>query len=203
MTTPGDPDYDSFAAFDAPAQGPSFRSSHGVENALTRRVRRDLVVSPWHVGTVYVAASAAGYLCSLALCAQNSVGILPFSHAVAALMHIIPWPWCPLVCGALFSFVPTVLVGFFFTRFQRRYLLRRLWWLIALLPLVASALLIVTGDKDPAGWIRGAIAGDFSPSLWMILWTAGALVTPWILEGAFAALFLRRRGSRTFGRKAT
>ena len=203
MTLPGEPDYESFAAFDAQAQSPLLRSSNGAEDALIKRVRRDLVVSPWHVGTAYVAASAAGYLCSLALCAQNSVGILPFSHSVAARMHIIPWPWCPVVCGAIFSLVPTLLAGLFFSRYQRRYLLRRLWWLIALLPIVASGMVIALGQKDPAQWIHGAVAGDFSPSLWMILWTAGALATPWILEGAFAAHFLRRRGSRTFGRKAT
>jgi len=118
-------------------------------------------------------------------------------------MHFIPWPWCPLVCGALFSLIPAALAGLFFTRFQRRYLLRRLWWLMAALPLVASGLIISLGEKDPAGWIDGALAGNFSSSLWMILWTLGALATPWILEGVVAAVLFRRGASRAFGEKAT
>jgi hypothetical protein len=157
------------------------------------RIRGDLVASAPRLAGAYLGLATLGYVCSLALCAQNSVGVLPFSHAVAARMHVIPWPWCPVVCGALFSLVPTVFAAAFFTRFQRRYLLRRMWWLLALVPLAASVTMWFVGERDPSEFLRGALHGDFSPMRWMLMWTVGALVTPWIVESVSALVLFRRR----------
>ncbi|MCA2961396.1 MAG: hypothetical protein IOD12_14185 [Silvanigrellales bacterium] len=190
MTRNVDPDFKTFVECGAPA------TSMG-EDSVVRRVTRDLVASPFRVALAYVGVSACGYVASLALCAQNDVGILPFSHAVAARMHVIPWPWCPLLCGALFSAVPALLGPFLFTRFQMRFLLTRFWWLIAGLPLLASLVLVATGNNDVHAWFEGGSHVGFSPNLWMILWTAGALGTPWILEGLRAFLLLSRCAKRS------
>lgn len=181
-----DPDFQAFVALGEGA-APAAPS-----DSVVRRVTRDLVSSPARAAAAYVGVSAAGYVASLALCAQNDVGILPFSHAVAARMHVIPWPWCPLLCGALFSIVPALLGPFVFTRFQMRFLLTRFWWLIALLPLVASVVMVASGNSDVNAWFGGGGHEGFSPNLWMVLWTAGALVTPWVVEGVRAFLLLSR-----------
>lgn len=197
-------EFEAFVAFDEPpAQGTARTAgqpdsalplSKGslAEDSVVRRVTRDLVSSPARAVGTYVAVSALGYVASLALCAQNDVGILPFSHAVASRMHVIPWPWCPLLCGALFSIVPALLGPLFFTKFQMRFLLKHFWWLIALLPLVASLVLVASGDSGVPQWWSGTDHAGFSPSLWMVLWTAGALGTPWIVEGLRSFLLFSR-----------
>lgn len=169
--------------------------SHVKNDRAFQRILKDLVPSSKRLAAVYVGANVVGYALSLALCAQNGVGVLPLSYRVAASMHIIPWPYCPIVCGALFSLVPNLFVRLFLSPFQQRYLVRRLSWLLALLPLVAAIAMSLTGDDDPNEFFAGFLQQDFSSSGWMLLWTLGALGTSAILEFGFAVVLFRRQFS--------
>lgn len=178
------------AGTDGDATSPS---AHVSADRAARRIARDLVASPGRLVGVYVLANLLGYALSLAVCAQNGVGLFAFSHDVAAGMHVIPWPWCPVVCGALFSAVPNLLSRLFFTPFQQRYLFWRLGWLLALAPLSAAALLTLGGERDPAEFFHGMAHGSLSPGGWMMLWTLGALGTAALLELLFARVLFRSK----------
>ena len=143
-----------------------------------RRILKDLVPSSKRLAAAYVAFTAVGYGLSLALCAQNGVGLFAFSHSMAHSMHAIPWPWCPAVCGALFALIPNLFARAFLTRFQQRYLVLRLGWLLALAPIAASAAVALASGNEPQ-W------------LWLGLWTLGALGTAALLEWSFAAWLFR------------
>jgi len=157
-----------------------------------QRIRKDLVASRWKLAALYIALTCGGYGVSLSLCAQNGVGILPLSYRVAGSMHFIPWPWCPLVCGALFTAVPNIFSRVFFTRFQQRYLMKRLGWLVAAAPFLASVSLVLMGERNPSAFFEGLMVADFAASEWLVLWGIGALVSVALLELGAAFVIFRR-----------
>lgn len=184
---------DDFLSHSSALLGSTASDTRG--DRAARRIVGDLVASPRRLVGTYVLANVAGYALSLAVCAQNGVGLFAFSHDVAAGMHVIPWPWCPIVCGALFSTVPNLLPRLFLTPFQQRYLFWRLGWLLALAPLTAATILALCGERDPAEFFHGLAHGSLSAGGWMALWTLGALGSAAVLEFAFARLLFRSRAS--------
>lgn len=143
-----------------------------------RRIARDLVSSQARLILSYSLAGTLGYLSSLLICAQCSIGFTPLSWQTMALLHKIPDPWCPLVCGAIFGIFPFLFSLLFLNRFQHRYLLYRLPWVPIGLPLIGSSVLTLFGSVHDLQW--------------HLLWFAAALSTPYLGE-LFLGLFLRQK----------
>ncbi|MEY4065118.1 MAG: hypothetical protein RIR26_1326 [Pseudomonadota bacterium] len=78
---------------------------------------------------VYGIASVVGYFLSLSVCSQNSIALTSFSVDIASSLHQLPDPWCPLVCGWVFSLIPSACLLLSLDRFQRRRLVSQFWWL--------------------------------------------------------------------------
>jgi hypothetical protein len=165
------------------------------QSRVYKRIRKDLVESRWKLTAVYLMLTAVGYGVSLSICAQNGVGIMPLSFKVASSMHFIPWPWCPIVCGALFTAVPNLFSRVFFTRFQQRYLMKKLAWLISLAPVVASVSFMLSSGRHLSDYLSGLLRADFAADEWLLLWGAGAFVSVAILEAVAAFLIFRREAS--------
>lgn len=161
-----------------------------------KKIHRDLVKSPQQMATFYLGISVVGYLSSLVICAQNTIGLSWFSHSVANGLHQIPDPWCPILCGSVFTGVPFVLSLFFLNRFQHRYLIFKMWWFFAAIPLAATGIMLLL----PHGLQHARLDASLVPSVsrpevlsdgaWMALWAASAILLPYLLEGV-VYLFVR------------
>lgn len=138
----------------------------------------DLVVSKSRLGVVYGIGSVAGYLLTLAICAQRSIGLSPLAYETIKLFHGIPDPWCAMICGAIFGIAPFVASMSLLNRFQHRYLLFRMTWVPVLVPLLASLLMTVVGPEHDWEW-HG-------------YWIASAIGTPYLLE-VFVGSLLRQQ----------
>lgn len=156
-----------------------FLSSEAASNDATapKRIVKDLVRSRLRLSLVYIVGGVLGYLLSLAICAQCSIGLSPISWKVGSLLHRIPDPWCPLLCGAVFGISPTLVTLFILSRFQHRFLIFQMGWLPALLPIAGAFVLIMLGDSH--SW------------QWRAIWLAAAILTPYLVE-ALSAAFLRQ-----------
>ena len=149
--------------------------------------------SPSEIGLKYFGLSLVGYLISLTICARNSLGILQWSHAVAEVIHQLPAIPCAILCGSVFTSIPFILSLFLLNRFQQRYLLFKMWWFISAIPLLATFLLLIlpvqlrhvgaSRDEDHL------FSGDWK---WIAVWTAAAIVTPYVLE-LFVYLGVRKK----------
>lgn len=133
-----------------------------------KSIERDLVTSPTRLGLTYAAGSLAGYFASLAICAQCSVGLTPVAWHTASILHQIPDPWCPFVCGAIFGIAPVIGTLLFFNRFQHRYLLYRMWWLVVALPIIVS--------------VSFAFAANPHDLEWNLSWLVTAIAVPYLFE---------------------
>jgi hypothetical protein len=140
-------------------------------------IEKDLVASRAKLSGTYVAGAALGYGISLTICAQCSIGLSPLAWKMNSFLHTMPDPWCAILCGFIFGFSPTLVSFFYLSRFQHRFLIFRMGWLPALVPLIASALLLLSGD--PHGWI------------WRLTWLLAAILTPYTME-LFAAWLLKQ-----------
>ncbi len=130
---------------------------------------------------LYIVLSIVGYIFSLSLCSQNSVALTKFSLDTAAILHQLPDPWCPMVCGWFFSLLPVGSLFIFLDRFQVRRLLRELWWLPAATALVSCLLMAFLpsafqheGMHQSHQGIRHT-RGDI---VWMVWWTIAAVSVP-------------------------
>jgi MFS family permease len=90
---------------------------------------------------------------------------------------MMPDPWSPILCGFIFGFSPTLVSFLYLSRFQHRFLIFRMSWLPALVPIISSVLLLLS--DDPHGWT------------WRAIWLLTAVLTPYTLE-LMAAAFLRQ-----------
>lgn len=164
-------------------------SPPGAKSALTgvaRTIKSDLVASQPLLAVYYLALSVVGYITTLAICAQNGVGLLNFAkHAESLMMRGIPYPWCPILCGTLFGSIPFVVSFLFLNRFQRRFLLFRMWWLPLFVPVLFCGIFVLLGRL---------IQVDDWQSSFHILWIVAAIVTPYLLEMS-CAVFLRQRST--------
>lgn len=149
---------------------------------VTKSIERDLVSSPKKLALSYIAGSLIGYSASLAICAQCSVGLSQFAWDNAAMLHQIPDPWCPFVCGAVFGVAPFIVTLLFFTRFQHRYLLYRMWWLMIVMPIVGGLGLTALGSDHDL--------------MWNLQWMVTAVMTPYVCE-LVTGLFLKQNRWRT------
>ncbi len=131
-------------------------------------IEKDLVASRAKLSMTYVGGAALGYVISLMICAQCSVGLSPLAWKINSLIHTMPDPWCPILCGFIFGFSPTIVSLLYLSRFQHRFLIFRMGWLPALVPLIGSALLLLS--DDPHGWG------------WRSIWLLSAILTPYIIE---------------------
>jgi hypothetical protein len=145
-------------------------------------ILKDLVASKIRLICSYSLLSVLGYVASLMLCAQCSLGLTAFAWKTSALLHNIPDPYCPLVCGAVFGIFPFVFSSLGLTRFQHRFLLSKVIWLPLVLPIIANVLLSLSGPSHGLQW--------------HILWFLSAAGTPYIAE-AIVVLFLRQKIYRT------
>ena len=152
---------------------------------LKAKVGRDLVKSPFQLGFIYTGLSLVGYAVSLIVCAQWSFGLSQFSHFASFHLHNLQGPVCPLLCGAVFTGIPFLLSCLFLNRFQQRYLITRMWWFLALVPIAATALMLVLPKNlqhSHASSSVGSGLSDSSGALWIGLWTLSAILTPYLLE---------------------
>lgn len=155
---------------------------------LSRLIEKDLVRSPAQMMSLYLGLSLVGYALSLLICAQNTLGLSKFSHIISAGLHRLPDPWCPIVCGAVFTGIPFLLSCLFLTRFQHRYLIFRLWWFLAAIPLVTTGVMVFLPHGMQHAKLQQALQPVasrpdlLSDSAWISLWTASAILFPYLLE---------------------
>lgn len=142
------------------------------------RLEADLVASPPRLGATYASGAAIGYLVSLAICAQSSIGLSPLAWKTAATLHAIPDPWCAMVCGMAFGIAPSLAALLLLSRFQHRYLIQRMWWLLVLVPILGSLVMAALSGERDLGW--------------HLIWMAAAIVTPYLCE-VLAGWLLRQR----------
>ena len=165
-------------------------------DAIYQKFSRDLVKSPFEMGLKYLGLSIVGYVVSLSICAQNSLGVSSWSHHVAEILHQLPLVPCAILCGVVFTGTPFFLSFFLLNRFQQRYLLFRMWWLIAAIPLFATFLLLILPVKlryfGATQVDDHLFSGDWK---WVALWTASSIATPYVLE-IFVYLSVRRKKSK-------
>ena len=150
---------------------------HKILPIVTRRLEKDLVQSRTKLALTYVAGSVLGYLFSLAICAQCSVGLSPFAWQMASIIHEMPEPWCPFICGSIFGVAPFLVTLLFFNRFQHRYLLHKMTWLVIALPVLVSLSFMLFANLH-----------DFA---WDMKWLITAVATPYLCE-ALASFVLRQ-----------
>lgn len=148
---------------------------------VERRISGELSRSRERFFALYIVLSVVGYIFSLSLCSQNSVALTKFSLDTAAILHKLPDPWCPMVCGWFFSLLPVASLFVFLDRFQVRRLLRELWWLPAATALVSCLLMTFLpgafrheGMHPSYEGIRHT-RGDF---VWMAWWIIAAVSIP-------------------------
>jgi hypothetical protein len=152
------------------------------------KIKNDLVKSPWRLAGWYLGFSLLGYLVSLLVCAQNSLGLSGFAYDMAQAIHRLPDPWCPMICGAVFTAVPFVLTTAFLNRFQHRYLIFKMWWFFALIPCLGTLSMIWL----PANFQHQRLTQHMhdlaqrnhglSQTEWMVVWALSAIVFPYLCE---------------------
>jgi hypothetical protein len=167
-----------------------------IDLPVTKIIRKDLVHSPLQIAARYSVFSVIGYLVSLAVCAQNTLGLSPVSLKVAEFLHTLPEPLCPILCGAVFTGVPFLLTCLFLNRFQQRYLLFKMWGFLASVPIIATVSMFFLPHQlqhtklAAAASIQGHVLSDAS---WMAFWAASAILVPYLLEGIIYLMVRPRR----------
>lgn len=126
--------------------------------------------------------SIVGYFVSLSVCSQYSVGLTRFSVSVATLLHQLPDPLCPVVCGVVFSAVPAVFLFVFLDRFQRRRMIVQYFWLPVVLTIVSCLIMYFLPQRfQHEGMLHSEhsglrnIADDLS---WLSWWMVSAVSVP-------------------------
>jgi hypothetical protein len=147
-----------------------------------KRVTRDLVQSKVKLASVYIGGSVLGYLITLVICAQCSIGLTPLAWRTAAMMQNLNETACALVCGTIFGIGPFLASTVALSRFEHRFLLFKMTWLVCLVPVIASVIMTIIGT--PHSWT------------WHGLWASAAIFTPYFLE---AMAFLRLKQSPWHG----
>lgn len=152
---------------------------------IKQKFSKELVGSPPKLMASYLLLSVAGYLLSLAICAQNSLGLTHLSHTVAHTLHSIPGVLCPIACGFVFTGVPFLFSAVFLNRFKQRYMLFKLWWFLAAVPLVTTLVMLYLPARLRHNSVENLDAASmfFTDIAWISIWAASAILTPYLLEG--------------------
>ena len=153
------------------------KASMTAPHSPPKRVIRDLVQSKFKLASVYIGGTVLGYLTTLAVCAQCSIGLTPLAWQTAAMMQDLNETACALVCGTIFGVGPFLASNIVLSRFEHRFLLFKMTWLVCLVPVIASLMMTIVGT--PHSWT------------WHGLWASAAIFTPYLLE-AIAFLWLRQ-----------
>jgi hypothetical protein len=157
----------------------SINGETAAEYSPPSMITNDLVTSRVKLSFVYIFGAVIGYIASLIICAQCGVGLSPFSWKIAQIIHNIPDPWCPILCGMVFGISPTIVSSMYMSRFQHRFLIFQIGWLPAIVPIVGTITLLATGDSH--SWA------------WRSIWFGAAVLTPYLVELAFAVLLRQRQ----------
>lgn len=164
-------DFELFKSADSSDPSTALRPPEAVLNELVRSKPRLILT--------YTLAGVLGYLSSLLVCAQCSIGFTALSWKTMHLLHQVPDPWCPLICGAIYGIFPFLASLLVLNRFQHRYLLFKMPWVPLLLPVLGSGALILSGPVH-----------DFQ---WHLIWFAAALSTPYLAELTLGFALRQRR----------
>lgn len=160
---------------------------------------RELVGSPYKLMLSYGLLSIVGYFISLTICAQNTFGLTHLSHQVAGALHNIPGILCPILCGFVFTGIPFLFSAVFLNRFQQRYMLFKLWWFLACVPLVTTLVMLYL----PARMRHNAVSSGDAAAMfltdigWISIWAAASILTPYILEGLIYLRIRQRKYAKT------
>jgi|GEM_PF-2720991 len=172
----------------------------GLKSEWAHAITKDLVRSPLQMATVYLGLSVLGYGASLAVCAQNSLGLGSWSHRVAEVLHHLPDPWCPIVCGGVFAIIPFAISSLVLNRFQQRYLMTRMWLFFASVPLVAAGVMLLLPHSLQHARLHSTLSSSsvrpdlLSDGVWMALWVATAVLLPYLLQAiVYFAVMPKRR----------
>ncbi|MEY4066533.1 MAG: hypothetical protein RIR26_2741 [Pseudomonadota bacterium] len=163
----------------------STRTSHVAE-----RISRDLVSSPRSIGIKYTILVIVGFFLSLLICAQGNIGLGAVSFKIfEEVMSFIPPKFCGIVCGTIFSGVPFFFSLIVLNRFEQRYLLFRMWWLVLLLPILGAVCMQFYGNvmRDADDFMWG----------WASSWTIAAVMTPYVFETVLYVFALKQRTLKT------
>lgn len=156
----------------------------GVQSELDRTektISAELKRSSQRFFFAFIGLSFVGYFCSLSVCSQYSIALTNFSLSVASVLHQLPDPWCPIVCGIVFSILPVVSLFVFLDRFQRRRLIVQYWWLPVLTTLFSCLLMALLPQSMQHSGMHVShhglrhLHGDF---VWLMWWTLSAMSIP-------------------------
>jgi hypothetical protein len=150
-----------------------------------KKISADLLRSNKFFFAAFFSLTILGYFCSLSVCSQYSVAFTTLSVNVASILHQLPDPWCPIVCGIVFSILPTAGLFLFLDRFQRRRLVIRFWWLPVLTTFASCVLMSQLpvslqhqGMHSSHHGLRH-LHGDFE---WLAWWMISAISIPVIFS---------------------
>lgn len=175
MKTQLTPDQEELREFlDTPASAPIPLSP-----VPPARITGSLVTSPWRFRLAHLFLCAAGYFLSLSVCAQHNLGFFIISHTVSEWLAELPWALCALLCGTIFTTIPTLFVRMFLSSHQHRFLIGRLTWQAVGIPALATVALLVFR----AGQVHYHGPGGQAGSTWIWLWVLGAAVVPALSGG--------------------
>ena len=150
---------------------------------ISKKITSDLVQSRLRLALLYIFFSTIGYLVTLAICSQGKVGLSFFSHSnSSAIMQTFPDPWCSVLCGVLFSGIPFVLSVALLNRFQRRFLIFRMFWLPLVLSAIGCVAILCIG--------RDFTEIDFGSLNYV--WVLSAVITPYLGEAILSRLLRQR-----------
>lgn len=127
--------------------------------------------------------SVFGYFLSLSVCSQNSIALTRFSIDVAARLHKLPDPLCPIVCGSVFALIPVSALFFFLDRFQRRRLIVLYWWLPVLMSLLTCLLMsfLPSAFQHTGMHVHTdhtSLRNTHGDVVWLLWWSAAAVAVP-------------------------
>lgn len=149
---------------------PEVQFDSAKKNNIKNIVIRDLVDSPANAVLLYLVVSVFGYFVSLAICAQDALGLSSLAFAAAHFLHTLPSDTCAALCGIVFTGIPFFVSLLLLNRFRRRFILFKLWWLIALIPLTTTA------------FVRNFDSGGQMNMTGTNVWLVAAILTPYVLE---------------------
>jgi hypothetical protein len=165
------------AFLDTPSDG-----EHPSIERTTKPLAQELERSQKRFVSVFSVLSLAGFLGSLALCAQNAFGLTGFSNHAAMLLHRLPDPWCALACGVVFAAPTTLLYALALDRFQWRRLTLSLWWLPLVTALVACLMMLAAPQNlQHDGMLYDHASGHamrdrYDQLSWLVVWVLGSLM---------------------------
>jgi len=135
-----------------------------VEDAIMRRVAKDLKPVSWKIyGKVFLIEIAGG-LATLTLCPQFGLGFGRHDELLHALHSLTPPPLFYLICGLIFVSIGALLSAMLLTRSEVRTMNRSKYAYFIAYSLLVYSVLVVFGAESfllsSLTWMVGAILGN-------------------------------------------